>query len=159
MKEINEAYEMITSSRGGQSSGRSYGPSGSSGGSGYASGSAGGRFGMIRNAINSGDLARAELLLKEETSRGAEWNFLMGSVCFRKGWLDEARRYYQTAVGMEPNNPEYAQALRYVSGGGGFYRPQSYNRTNTVQTANCCSSLILADCCCECMGGDLISCC
>ena len=159
MKEINEAYESITASRGGQSAGRSYGPSGSQGGGSYSSGASGGRFSAIRNAINSGNLGYAEQLLREEPSRGAEWNFLMGSVCYRKGWLDEARSYYQSAVSMAPNNPEYAQALRVVSGGGGFYRPQNYNRGNSMQTANCCSSLILADCCCECMGGDLISCC
>ncbi len=159
MKEINEAYESITASRGGQSAGRSYGPSGSQGGGSYSSGASGGRFTMIRNAINMGDLHRAEQLLNEEPSRGAEWNFLMGSVCYRKGWLDEARSYYQSAVSMAPNNPEYAQALRLVSGGNGYYRPQAYNRSGAADAANCCSSLLLADCCCECMGGDLIRCC
>ena len=45
--------------------------------------------------------------LAEPESYGEQWNFLMGAIAYRKGWLDEARRYYQTACQMEPGNPEY----------------------------------------------------
>ncbi|NCU32158.1 MAG: molecular chaperone DnaJ, partial [Candidatus Moranbacteria bacterium] len=33
------------------------------------------------------------------------------------------------------------------------------NQRTACTPCNVCSSLICADCCCECMGGDLISCC
>ena len=108
-----------------------------------------------------GDLARAEAILNSSSNRTAEWHFLMGSVYYRKGWLDEARRYYQTAVGMDPNNLEYRQALNFMNmGGRSAYRPAGYG-TNVGGMSGCdlCSTLICADCCCECMGGDLIPCC
>jgi curved DNA-binding protein CbpA len=45
-----------------------------------------------------------------------------------------------------------------------YYRPPQYNNYNGGPPRNpdycdCCAKLWLADCCCECMGGDLISCC
>ena len=38
----------------------------------------------------------------------------MGIICYRRGWVDEARRYYQTACQMDPGNLEYRQTLNYV---------------------------------------------
>jgi len=164
MKEVNEAYDTITKSR---SQGGSYGGASSGyGGSqnynyGYNrgnSGSSGPMYSQIRSAINAGNLGLAEQLLNSQgVAHNAEWYFLMGSLAYRKGWLDEARRNYQTAVSMEPNNMEYAQALRYMSSGGNYYRPA--RTTGSSDACDCCSSLLIADCCCECMGGDLISCC
>ena len=186
MKEINEAYDQVTKLRqqGGYSSG--YNPGGGSGyssagggyqyqrGSGYQSGyqsnyqrqsSGGGAsvYAQARSAIQSGNISLAEQLLNGQgVVHNAEWNFLMGSVCYRKGWTDEARRYYQTAVGLDPNNAEYAQALRYTATGGSYYRPEQYRSSSSssgMDACGCCSSLMAADCCCECMGGDLIPCC
>jgi curved DNA-binding protein CbpA len=115
MKDINAAYEEINRRRG----------SGHSGG-GYQRGdtqrqyrSYGGSsvFQQVRMAIQRGDLTRAEELLAHCNDRSAEWNFLRGAVCYRRGWMDEARRYYQTACQMEPGNPEYRQALEYMENG------------------------------------------
>ncbi|HAQ40180.1 MAG TPA: molecular chaperone DnaJ, partial [Clostridiales bacterium] len=39
------------------------------------------------------------------------------------------------------------------------YRQRSYNYGSSNSSGDCCMQLICADCCCECMGGDLISCC
>jgi len=161
MKEINEAYDFITKNRSG--GGGSWGGGAKSSGGPYnpgAGGSATGVFAEVRAAINMGDLARAESLLNGSSNRNAEWHFLMGSVCYRKGWLDEARRYYQTAAGMEPNNPEYRQALNFMNmGGRSAYRPAGFGAGGGMSGCDVCSSLICADCCCECMGGDLIGCC
>ena len=157
MKEINEAYEAIVRNKGGSSHGS--GTSGGSGGgqTGYG-GSGTGQFAKVRAAISSGNLSLAENMLRNIKERNAEWNFLMGSLYYRKGWLDEAMRFYQTAAAMEPGNMEYRQALQFMQGGGSFYRPANY-RTGNVDACNCCTSLVAADCCCECMGGDLIGCC
>lgn len=129
MKEINAAYEQITKERGG-------GRSGGSGaqGYGYGGGAAYQQYGgrassssvlqQVRIAINSGDLSRAEALLANYADHGAEWNFLKGAVCYRRGWLDEARRYYQTACQMDPGNAEYRQALNFMENGArSAYRP------------------------------------
>jgi molecular chaperone DnaJ len=156
MKEINEAYDTIMRSRSGGGNKGQY-AGGTSGGY-SSSGTSTGIYARIRAVINSGNLILAEQLLDSITDRGAEWNFLMGSLCYRKGWMDEANRYFQIAVNMDPSNPEYRQALAYMRTGGQAYR---YTGGPVAGTSACdlCSSLILADCCCECMGGDLIPCC
>ncbi len=164
MKEVNEAYDQITKTRaGGGSYSGSYNGGYSSGGSynsSYSNNTGSGGNNAVRAAINSGNLAYAEQLLNRPgVPHDAEWNFLMGSICYRKGWLDDARRYYQTAVSMDPNNGEYASALRFMSmGGNNFYRPAAYSRSS-MDNCDCCTTLCAADCCCELLGGDLISCC
>lgn len=151
MKEINEAYDAITKAgAGGQSYQSSYSSSSS-----YTGSTA--QFAAIRTAINAGNLAFAEQQLMAVANRTAEWYFLMGSVYYRKGWMDEARRNYQTACSMEPGNLEFRQALSRVQSGGQAYRAP--HQGNGMDTCDCCSSLICADCCCEMMGGDLIPCC
>ena len=40
-------------------------------------------------------------------TRDAEWYFLSGSVAYRKGWMDEARRNFELACQMAPANLEY----------------------------------------------------
>lgn len=160
MKEVNEAYDQITKSRAqGENGGYSYGSgSGSTYSSSGYTGASSGISSRVREAINRGNLGYAEQLLNSPSvPHDAEWNFLMGSICYRKGWLDEARRYYQTAVGMNPNNAEYANALRYMNVGGNYYRPTTYS-DRTMDSCDCCTTLCAADCCCECMGGDLIPC-
>lgn len=161
MKEINEAYDTITKEREQGSSGYSYGGDSSSGAGAYsgAGKSYSGTFAQVRSAINSGDLSRAEQLLNSSSDRGAEWNYLMGSLYYRKGWLDEAERYFQTAVNMEPTNPEYRQALAYMQRGGSAYRYSQGGVGGGTDACDCCSSMLIADCCCEMMGGDLIRCC
>ena len=168
MKEINEAYDTIMKQRSGHSS--PGGGSGSSSGSyGYSDSSYSGsgrsygrgasaNYGEVRNAINYGNVVRAEELLNTFSQRDAEWHFLMGSVMYRKGWMDDAARYYQTAINMDPGNQEYRQALHYMQSGGSVYRPAGGSIMN-MDSCDCCTSLMCADCCCECMGGDLISCC
>ena len=130
MKEINEAYEEIQSQRRGGGSHRPYAGGGATYGS-YGS-YGGGPLYRVRLAINQGDLNLAEELLNAHSDRGAEWNFLKGSVCVRRGWLDEARRYYQTAVQMDPDNEEYARALDILEGRQGeAYHPQGFRAMTT----------------------------
>ena len=155
MKDINEAYDAITKQRagtGGYSSGqyRSSGSgsySGSYSGSGY---SGSGEFAEVRNALNRGDIARAEQLLDNSTNRNAEWNFLMGSVYYRKGWYDEAHDFYRRAVNMDPGNAEYLQALNYMERGGQAYRPAGYDQSGRLDACDICSMLMCMNMCCNC---------
>jgi molecular chaperone DnaJ len=156
MKEINEAYDTITKNRSAGSSG-SY-SSGDYSGGGYAGGgytrSQGGspEFNRVRVAINEGNLDYAEELLNNSQNRNAEWNFLMGSLCYRKGWLDDARSYYQTAAAMEPANREYMQALDMMNRGPA-YNPYGFNynqRVGGCSACDICSAFICADLCCNC---------
>jgi len=157
MKDINEAYDAITKQRSGNggynTSGSytsSYGNSSYSGnysGSGYKGHS---EFAEIRNALNMGDIRRAEQLLDNSTNRNAEWNFLMGSVYYRKGWYDEAYDFYRRAVDMDPGNAEYLQALNYMDRGGQAYRPAGYNQNTGLDACDICSMLMCMNMCCNC---------
>ena len=165
MKDINAAYEQITKERSGRgdspAGGYRQSAYGGYGGQSYSGGDS--VFQQVRYAIQLGDLGRAEALLTNYSNHNAEWNFLKGVVCARRGWMDEAKRYYETACQMDPGNPEYSaalnQAMNQGSGVYGGYRPNMNMNAGGCNSCDLCSSLICADCCCECMGGDLISCC
>jgi len=145
MKEVNEAYNAIMRMRDG---GRGYRPGAGFGSGGTSEGS------RIRAAINSGDLRLAEELLAAFPARNAEWNFLMGSVCYRKGWLDDAMGYFQAAVSMEPGNHEYRQALNFMNQGGRAYR--HYGQGQPGRSAcqpdccDCCTAMLCMNMCCRC---------
>lgn len=76
-------------------------------------------------SIAQGELNLADELLNAMSDHNAEWNFLKGAICYRRGWMDEAKRYYETAVQMNPNNPEYRRALDILEGQGTTYRPMA----------------------------------
>lgn len=133
MKEINAAYEQVNKERG---TGHGGGGTSSSYGYGYGGGATARQtwssqsstgssvLQQVRIAISMGDLGRAEALLANFADHSAEWNFLKGAVCYRRGWLDEAKRYYQAACQMDPGNQEYRTALNYMQNGGqSAYRP------------------------------------
>lgn len=160
MKEINEAYDDIMRQR--QNGGASgYDPSGSAYGGPAAGGT--GIYAQIRQHIINNRIDMAERLLQDISDRDAEWYFLMGSVCYAKGWFDEANRHLSRACAMDPNNMEYREAMNRMSGAAAARRTpygNPYRRsTGDLNACNCCSSLLCADCCCECMGGDCVPCC
>ena len=151
MKEINAAYEEINKQRSGRGS-NSTEPYGGYGGSSYGgsyqqhygSQSSSSVLQQVRIAINSGDLSRAEALLANYHDHNAEWNFLRGAVCYRRGWIDEAKRYYQTACQMDPGNAEYRQALDFMENG-----TRNAYRANGggFGTDLCCGSPCMDLCC------------
>ena len=164
MKEINEAYEEIQSQRKRASSGSAGSGYGTSyGGAGYGGGYAGyqsytGPYQRVRMAIQQGNLNLAEELLNAMQDHNAEWNFLKGAVCTRRGWMDEATRYYQTAVQMDPGNAEYQRALDMAEGRQTAYRPDGYGPVSTGSChMNPCLPLCLALSCCP--GGGYFYCC
>ena len=148
MKEINAAYEQITRER---ASGRRSGSSGAYGG-GASYGGYGGGYGsyggyqssqsysgqasvlqQARIAINTGNISRAEALLANYPDHNAEWNFLRGAVCYRRGWMDEALRYYRTAVQMDPGNAEYRRPWT-------IWRERTTRRTTRAAPSERCAA-------------------
>ncbi|MBE6931998.1 MAG: J domain-containing protein [Ruminococcaceae bacterium] len=146
MKAINEAYDTITKNRAAGNSGST--ASGYGGYGGYqSSASSNPTYSRIRQAINMGDVQRAEQLLDEISVHDAEWHFLSGAVAYRKGWLDEAQRNYQIACSMEPGNAEYQQALQMLRyGGNPMYRQTSYH--NGCDGCDICTALMCLNCLC-----------
>ena len=160
MKEINEAYEAVQSQR---KAARAGGYSGGYGGyqAGYQSRyqSGGSRYQRIRMAISQGNLNLAEELLNAMTDHDAEWSFLKGAICYRRGWLDEARRYYQNAVNMDPDNQEYQRALDIAEGRSTAYRPEGYDNVTTGTCGNGdCLRLCGATLCCNAFGVPICFC-
>ena len=157
MKEINDAYDEIINSRKHRSSSKSDNTY-------NASNSGSTKFPEIRNLINQGRLEQAQELLDgvPPQNRDAEWYFLNGTVLYRRGWFDQAYTSFATAVRMNPQNPEYRNAVNNAQRQQG--RQGNPYRTYGGGTGGCdgcdlCINLWCCDSCCECMGGDLIPCC
>lgn len=156
MQEINEAYDSIMSGN------HNY----SSNGSGYGSG----EFSPIEDMINNGRLDEAERMLDRmnDSSRPAHWYYLKGRINYMRGWTSQAETYFRMANMKDPGNPIYANAYNSVNqNGNGGFRTHTANQGHSSSSGGCCgcdscdlcTGLICADCCCECFGGDLISCC
>ena len=160
MQEINDAYDSIINMR------RNAQQQHSAGGNSSYTGQGTPRYAEIRRLLQAQKVVEAEQLLDamDNGSRDAEWYFLKGSVYHKRGWLDEALNHFQRACEMNPGNPEYKAAYQQLlwqkkgNMNGNPYRTMPNQQTG-CSACDMCSSLICADCCCECMGGDLISCC
>ncbi len=164
MKEINAAYDEIQKMRAsGKHTGGASGSSGAYDAYGFNPGTNAGdaRFYDVRRLINEGQISVAEriLLAMSPTQKNAEWHFLMGCVLLHRGYFSDAIRMIDKACRMDPYNEEYRNAREQI-------RKQSqsfganYRAANDADAAcSICSSLVCADGCCECMGGDLIPCC
>lgn len=165
MAEINAAYDEILH--------KGFGNNGYYTGGGYSAGNnSQSDFMNIRRMIEMGGIDEAYAALQSfpEYSRTAEWYFLTGRIYNEKGLLNEAQSCFQRAYQLEPNNFEYKSAyesMRSFSAGG--YRTQQRRSGNasggccdcfdSCDICDLCTTLWCADSCCECMGGDLISCC
>ena len=165
MKEINEAYDEIMNMRKGGAN--------ASGGNAYSAGAEGSggayrtEFNAIRDLINRRRMKEAEIALARmpASARVAEWHYLESLVLMQRGFVNDAMRELEIACSLDPNNVEYQQAKQMfnqtAAGYGRTYGGNvNYRRSDGCGTAcDVCNGLICADCCCECMGGDLISCC
>lgn len=118
-------------------------------------------YNQIRININNGNIAAAEDMLERISIRNAEWHYLKGLIFLHRGWYDEAYMRIQTAVSMDPANFEYRNTLNRLNMNNRVYRDVSFGRGYNQGNDLCqlCTCLWCADCCCECGGGDLISCC
>lgn len=156
MKEINEAYDQIQKMRaGGQAGGTARSSYSSDQGGDYSA-----ELLRIRGLVNAGRYSEADISLDSlpNTARNAEWNFLKGCVLARRGAFYEAMRYFETACYLDPQNVEYRRALDELRSRSASHS-QPYRTSQSDGACNLCATLWCADCCCECMGGDLIRCC
>ena len=117
----------------------------------------------IRALIQQGrvDEALAQLQAIPNGPANAEWNFLMGSAYYYKGWLTEALRYFQEACRLAPSNREYAAALHNLQSSAGGQMPGNpygaYGngaQANAVGCSCCdmCTAMMCMDMCCGCGG-------
>lgn len=120
-------------------------------------------LGDIRAKISSGRINDADTLLDgiPAAQRTAEWYYLKGTVQHRRGWLEEAARNFERAAQMEPSNAQYRKAYDNINADrtGGYRTERKKDGGSGCSACDICQALLCADCCCECMGGDLIRCC
>ena len=156
MQQINAAYDEIQKLR--SDAGKNDGYDNGS----YYTGSTTGVYADIRRKINNRKFADAErdLFGIPNSARTSEWHYLLSIVLMSKNRVNDAMRELEIACNMDPSNSEYRAARdrlnMHARGYGGGYQT---SQAKGCSGCDVCSSLLCADCCCECMGGDLISCC
>lgn len=140
-----------------------------------------GVYSHVADLLRAKNYDAAQAALDKVSERDAEWHYFQSAVYHGKGWNYEAKAQLDMAINMDPDNQKYRDTLErmksheqdsFGNGGAGAGsgatggRPRSYDSYEEMQgrrrgatAGDCCASLICADCCCECMGGDLIRCC
>ena len=137
-------------------------------------------FENVKQAIRNKDVDAAQKELDKMSYRGAEWHYYQSIVFYEKNWLNDSKKQLELAVEMQPSNQKYSRALENLKkkidgsrpfSGDDSQKSRSQNSTHTHRTYSqrdsdvadgmcaACQALWCADCCCECMGGDLIRCC
>lgn len=134
LKEINEAYKVLTSGNGASHA-------------------------EVLRLIAQGRIVDAEVMLAKLPANTAPWNYAKGEIALARGRYGEALQHFEQAVRLEPHNQtyqtKYQQMLNMVNQGRRGVAPSKEQE----DLCKLCTTLYLADCCCECMGGDLIPCC
>lgn len=159
MQEINAAYDEIQKMRAGKGNGTAGGASGYSGNP-RADGAGNATFARIRQLINAGEILEADRMLRamDASMQNAEWFFLMGCVLYKRGYFLDAKNMFDRACNLDPQNAEYREAKARIEA-----QASSYGGYRTVDSSggccDLCTTLICADCICNCFGGDLIPCC
>jgi molecular chaperone DnaJ len=159
IKSINKAYDDIVRMRknGGASSGSTNSNYNYSYNNYSQAGSA--NFVRIRTMIQMRRLTEAERELDAMSNHNAEWHYLKGVIALQRGWADGAKEHFKKATDMAPGNMEYRHAYNAMFAQNTRYKNYYGNSGMGMSACDLCTCAICSDCCCECMGGDLIGCC
>ncbi|MBO7156122.1 MAG: hypothetical protein J6V83_01825 [Clostridia bacterium] len=141
------------------------------------------RYDEIDRLIKDKKYVDAQLALEDIKIRDAKWHYLQSIIYHAEGRIRDSYSHLKTATEIEPENTNYTEALKRMEAkiNGEFAQRQGFyayrdnnsndgpnrsyrdgdfhNNRGGMSPCDCCQGLICADCCCECMGGDLISCC
>ena len=157
MKEINAAYDEIQKIRAGKAPGGQTGYGQGAYGDGYGNpysqyqGGSSNPYITARQLINLRRVAEAAQILASipESERGAEWHFLMGCVAVSRGHYVDAQQFFDTACGMEPDNPEYRNAQERLRSRGDGFGSGRGGMGGGCSCCDICSAFLCADCCCD----------
>ena len=158
LKEINQAYEMLTKKQS-TSNNAGYGSSSSGSYGGYTrpnsgtaySGPFAAEFARARSFINQNNLNAAREILDNVSVHNAEWNYLYGVIYLRQGWYEKAFACISRAYEAEPDNAEYRNAYLSLNNSGRAYQRGGNGTIDTSPCCDICSALMCLNCCC---GGD-----
>ena len=141
----------------------------------------------VEALIKEGKLDDAQDALDKVEPRDGEWHYMQAQIYYRRNWHTESKNQLEIALALEPNNEKFQRTYKrivdmlsgansgaaqggaagqqqqarggYADTRGGYTRPANGGSSSLDACCNTCSTLICCDCCCECMGGDLIPCC
>lgn len=139
----------------------------------------------VEALIKEGKLDDAQDALDKIEPRDGEWHYMQAQIYYRRNWHTESKNQLEIAMNLDPSNVKYSRTYKrltdmlaganinqgqgagqqtqarsgYADTRGGYQRPVNDGADNVNACCNTCSTLICCDCCCECMGGDLIPCC
>lgn len=159
LKEINQAYEMLTKKQGGTTSaGRPYGGNSSHAGRTYDSrGSNASQKGYngpnrtafvrARSFINQNNLGAAAAVLDAISEKNAEWYFLYGIIYLRQGWYEKARSCIARAYELAPDNTEYRNAYLSLQNAANPYGRTRSASGGSGSLCDFCSTMLLCNCC------------
>lgn len=140
----------------------------------------GSAFGIVEKNIKNGALEEAQQELDNIETRDAEWHYFQSIIYYKKNWYTESKKQLQIAIALDDANQKYKTSLQkleevinqndhFANAGNnannanasraGYSDPNQRNVSQRDQCCNGCGLLCCADTCCECMGGDCISCC
>ena len=147
LKEINQAYELLTKKK--EYSG--YGSSAPHGGYQNYGQSSYGQGGYWQSQGSyAGDYARE---FSRVRSYFAQWHYLYGILYFRWGWYDQARQHLSMACSMEPGNTEYQNAYATVMNTGRGYGSGPINMGGQdCDMCDWCTTMLCLNCLCNCGG-------
>lgn len=126
-------------------------------------------YNEISTLISRKHFEEAEQKLNMIPIRDDQWHYLYSLVLMHKAWFEGAREHLHHAISLNPTNETYRKTLAKLMGRGRYYSSSyghrhRYRRGCACCCCDCCDcdisccDLICLDTCCECMGGDLISC-
>ena len=159
-KEVQEAYEQIMKEREG-----GYNPYSSSNGSStysqssYSSEDNSAEMNVVYSYLAARRYREALNILSGISNRSARWYYYSAVANANTGNNIMAFDHAQQAMQMDPGNQEYVNLYNQLQWQGQRYNNGRYNNGGGYNAGNLCCDLWCADSLCECMGGDLISCC
>lgn len=118
--------------------------------------------------LNARRFAEALTALNRISQRSAKWYYYSAIANSMLGNNIIALEHARQAVNMDPSNMEYRNFLNKIDWQNQRYQNPSFNNNSgnygrgygkSYGTGDLCCDLWCADTLCECMGGDLISCC
>lgn len=141
MKEINEAYDILTNKNTQNTGYNGYNTGGYYGGYSQSYDYSNVSFDTVRRLITSRRIIEAEAML-QRLPHNAEWHYLMGIIYMNKGWYSQGMEYINKAIQLDPTNPEYQSATQGFGTNARNYRDVVF--TSSSPMCSVCPSLCLS---------------
>ncbi len=93
-------------------------------------------FDQVKSYINAGYYDNALNLLNNMKDRNAEWYYFSAVVNLYLGNKITALKHAETAVRMDPDNPEYKRVVNHIQSGGRVYQKQSSDYGRPIVSLN-----------------------